>query len=89
MLQPAEIRVLASIARHLPRQLPLPGMERMLTDAEPLRDLRHRIPAVGDLGHRVTLELSAETGLPNRRLLSSKQGLKASRNPGATQFHWR
>ena len=32
----ADLRILVSIARHLPRQLPLPGIERMLTDAEPL-----------------------------------------------------
>jgi hypothetical protein len=26
----------------------------MLTDAEPLGNLRYRIPALGDLGHRIT-----------------------------------
>jgi hypothetical protein len=46
----------------------------MLTDAEPFRNLRYPIPALGDLGHRITLELIAEIGLPHRRLLSSKLG---------------
>ncbi|MBP8233225.1 MAG: hypothetical protein KAY22_13045, partial [Rhizorhabdus sp.] len=41
---------------------------------------------LGNLGHRITLELIAEIGLPHRRLLSSKLGWKASRNLGATQF---
>jgi hypothetical protein len=39
----------------------------MLTDAEPLRNLGHRIPALSDLGHRITLELITEIGLPYRR----------------------
>ena len=46
----------------------------MLTDAEPLRYLRYWIPSLGDLRHRITLELIAEIGLPHRRLLSSKLG---------------
>ena len=57
----------------------------MLTDAESLRNLRHWITAVDDLGHRITLELITEVGLPHSRLLSSKFGSKASRNLGATQ----
>ncbi|MEG3166487.1 hypothetical protein U1701_18060, partial [Sphingomonas sp. PB2P19] len=40
-----------------------------------------------DLHHRVTLELIAEIGLPHRRLLFSKLGLKASRNLGAIQVY--
>src|SRR5689334_18959791 len=56
----------------------------MLTDAEPLGNLNYRISALRDLGHRITLELIAEIGLPHHRLLSSKLGSKASRNLGAT-----
>jgi len=84
-LQLTNLGILPGIARHLPRQLPLPRIHRMLTHAEPLRHLRYRITALGDLGHRITLELVAKIGLPRGRLLSSKSGLKASRNPGATQ----
>lgn len=43
-----------------------------LTDADLLSNLRYWTPALDDLGHRITLELIAETGLPHRRLLSSK-----------------
>ncbi|MGE3692669.1 MAG: hypothetical protein AB7F98_14950, partial [Novosphingobium sp.] len=43
-------------------------------------------PALGDLSHRITLELIAEIGLPHHRLLSSKLGSKASRNLGAIHF---
>lgn len=65
-------RILACIARHgLCRSL-LPGIRRVLTETEPPRGFRHRIPALGDLGHRITLELIAAVGLPDRCLLSSK-----------------
>lgn len=50
------------------------GIQRMLTDAEPLRSLRYPIPTLGDLGYRITLKLITEIGLPHRRLLSSKLG---------------
>jgi len=46
----------------------------MLADAKPLRNLPYRITPLGDLGHRITLELIAEIGLPHHRLLSSKFG---------------
>jgi hypothetical protein len=58
----------------------------MLTDAEPLRNLGHRISTLGDLSHRIALELITEVGLPHHRLLSSKLGSKASRNLGATHY---
>src|SRR5690606_6684244 len=65
------------------RELTLPGIERVLADAEPLRNLRYRISTLGDLGHRIALELVSEIWLPHRRLLSSKLGKKASTNLGA------
>jgi hypothetical protein len=49
-LQLADLGILAGIARHHLRQLPLPCVQRMLTDAEPVRNFRYRIPALGDLG---------------------------------------
>ena len=55
----------------------------MLADTEPLRNLGYRISTLGDLGHRIALELITEVGLPHRRLLSSKLGKKASTNLGA------
>ncbi|GGC36816.1 hypothetical protein GCM10011371_25260 [Novosphingobium marinum] len=58
----------------------------MLADPEPLRNLRHPVAALGDLGHRITLELVAEISFPHRRLLSSNLGKKASTNLGAIQL---
>ena len=55
----------------------------MRADAEALRNLRYRVTPLRDLHHRVTFELIAEIGLPHPRLVSSKLGLKASRNLGA------
>jgi hypothetical protein len=57
----------------------------MLTDAEPFRNLRYPIPALGDLGHRITLELIAEIGLPSS-LPVLKIRIKASRNLGAIRL---
>ena len=59
----------------------------MLADPEPLRNLRHPVAALGDLGHRVTLEGLAEIQLTHHRLLSSKLGKKASTNLGAIHNH--
>jgi hypothetical protein len=55
----------------------------MLADAEPLGNLRYAITPLRNLGHRITLELITEIGLPHHRLLSSKLGPKASRNLGS------
>lgn len=60
----------------------------MCTDPEPLRNFRYRISPLGNLRHRITLELITEIGLPHQRLLSSFLGAWASRNLGATQFRW-
>jgi hypothetical protein len=38
--------------------------QRVRADAEPLRNLRHPITTLGDLGHRITRELITEVGLP-------------------------
>ncbi len=55
---------LISSASSLPwrstKQTLLPFVKRMLTDAEPLRNLRNRIASLCDLTHRVTLKLFAE-----------------------------
>ncbi len=48
-------------------------------------DLEWGVPTLGDLRHRITLELIAEIGLPHHRLLSSNLGSKASRKLGAIQ----
>jgi hypothetical protein len=48
----------------LPAQLPLSGIKRMLADPAPPRDLGYRISALGDLGHRITLELILKLGFP-------------------------
>ena len=69
-LQLANLGVLADIAGHYLRKLTRPCILRVLTDPELLRHLRHRILALGDLGHSITLELIAEIGLPHHRLLS-------------------
>ncbi|GGZ17764.1 hypothetical protein GCM10011614_35320 [Novosphingobium colocasiae] len=53
-LQLADLGILARIAGYDLRQLPLPRIQRVRTDPEALRDLRYRIPAFGDLGHRIT-----------------------------------
>jgi putative transposase len=58
----------------------------VLADAEPPRNLGYRIPAFGDLGDRIALELIAEINLPHHCLLSSKLGSKASRKLGATHY---
>lgn len=84
-LQLADICILAVVARHRLRQLPLSGIQRMLTDAEPFGKFCYRIPKFGDQGHRITLELIAEIRPPVHRILSSKSGSKASGNLGATQ----
>lgn len=57
----------------------------MLTDAEPLRDLRNGIASLGNLRDRVTLEIIAEMTRPHHGLLASKLGKKASTNLGAIQ----
>jgi hypothetical protein len=60
--------------------------QSMLVNWEPWSEwICALIPAFGDLGLRIALELITEIGLPHRRLLSSKLGSKASRNLGAIQ----
>lgn len=62
-LQLVNLGILAHIVRRYLRQLPLPGIPRMLTEAELLGNL-HRIPEFGDLGHRITPKLIAQIRLP-------------------------
>jgi len=54
----------------------------MLADPEPFGNFRHPVASLGNLGHRIALELVTEISLA-RRLLSSKLGKKASTNLGA------
>jgi hypothetical protein len=52
------------------------------TDTQPLRDLRNRIAPLGDLSHRITLEIVAEIDFAHHGLLASKSGKKASTKLG-------
>ena len=70
----------------MPGQLTLPRIQRVLAHPEPLGNLCYTIPALGNLGHRIALELITEIGLSHHRLLSSKIGKKASTNLGAIHF---
>ena len=83
-LQLTDLGILRRILRPL-RELPFPCIERMLAHPEPLGNLRYPAAPLGDLRHRIALELVAEISLSHLRLLSSKLGKKASTNPGAIQ----
>ena len=61
----------------LPFDMPnffLPLVERMLADPQPLRDLRYRIATLGDLTHRVALELFREIAFAFENRYQTKDG---------------
>jgi hypothetical protein len=47
------------------------------------RNFRYWIALLGDLGHRISFKLATEIGFSYCRLLSSKGGSRAFRNPAA------
>ncbi len=57
----------------------------MRTDAQPPRNLRNRLTPLGNLQHRVSLEIVTEIGVAHHGLLASNLGKKASTNLGAIQ----
>jgi hypothetical protein len=63
-LQLPDLGVLAGNARHHLREPPLPGTQRVLADAEPLRNLRYRLTKLGDLGTTSRLNSSLKLGFP-------------------------
>lgn len=65
------------------RELPLPGVKRVLANAEPLGHLCNRVAPFRDLRGRVTLENVHKMTGPHRGLLASKLGRKASTDLGA------
>ena len=85
LLQPPDLlgRVVALGVRR--RKLLLPFVERMLADAETLRNLRNRIASLRDLTHRVMLKIFGEIRFAHDALPASKLGKKASTNLGAIQ----
>lgn len=62
-----------------------PRVERVGAHPQTLRHLQNRISSLGDLTHRVTLELVAEIAFAHVGLLASKLGKKASTNLRAIQ----
>ncbi len=57
----------------------------MSTHPQTLRHFRNWIATLGDLAHRVALELVGEIASAHKGLLASKLGKKASTNLGAIQ----
>ena len=60
-----------------------PLVQRIRADAQTLRNLSNRIATLGDLMHRVPLEIVALVARPHVGLLTPKLGGKASTNLGA------
>ncbi|WP_298424076.1 hypothetical protein, partial [Rhodoblastus sp.] len=56
-----------------------------MTDAQTLRNLRHRIAPLGDLTDRITLKIGAVIDFAHPGLLAPNLGKKASMNLGAFQ----
>jgi hypothetical protein len=57
-----------------------------IVQPQALRSLRNRIPAPGNLTHRVTLEIFSEIGFVHEGLLAPDLGKQASANLGEIQF---
>lgn len=65
----AYLDISADISRHHLRQLMLPGIERLLTDPVPPRELGYRIPMLDALGYCMTLEPIQKFAFPTPFLL--------------------
>lgn len=85
LLQPPDLIGLVTTLCARRGKLLLPLVERVLVNAQQLRNLRNRIASFGDLTHRITFEIVAEIRFAQKGLLPSNLGKKVSTNLGAIQ----